>query len=176
MEDYKHASDCTAHRKIKPVYFSSKLIANRSGSRSNVAATWLRMDTGRGYTRGFVPAALHPSSKLEYFRINKDSKTANSTVDEGLHPVQPPSRAHSREKTRISNEFGDPRVTRTGLDPTRTRVRFLRVRVRVGPKVPADVPVSILKLGPKRAATRLIAEHVTVILPPVTALYAAWYL
>ncbi|KAJ7827662.1 hypothetical protein B0H14DRAFT_2595158 [Mycena olivaceomarginata] len=101
------------------------------------------MDTGRGYTRGFVPAALHPSSKLEYFRINKDSKTANSTVDE---------------------------------DPTRTRVRFLRVRVRVGPKVPADVPVSILKLGPKRAATRLIAEHVTVILPPVTALYAAWYL
>jgi hypothetical protein len=29
------------------------------------------------------------------------------------------------------------------LDPTRARVRFLRGRVRVGPKVPAGVPVSI---------------------------------
>ncbi|KAJ7340559.1 hypothetical protein DFH08DRAFT_1012601 [Mycena albidolilacea] len=39
----------------------------------------------------------------------------------------------------------DPRVTRTVLDPTRVRVRFLRVRVRVHLKVPAGVPVSILR-------------------------------
>ncbi|KAJ7349863.1 hypothetical protein DFH08DRAFT_807202 [Mycena albidolilacea] len=80
----------------------------------------------------YLAVVLHPSSKLEYFCINKVSKTANSTVE---------------------------------------------TKVRVGPKVLAGVPVSILKLlGPKRAATRLIAEHVTIILPPVTALYAAWYL
>ncbi|KAJ7307632.1 hypothetical protein DFH08DRAFT_824161 [Mycena albidolilacea] len=65
----------------------------------SIPSGWLRMNTGRGYTREFVPAgvrgygcsksnsilmlhiALHPSSRLEYFRINKVSKTVNSTVE-----------------------------------------------------------------------------------------------
>ncbi|KAJ7803113.1 hypothetical protein B0H14DRAFT_3778696 [Mycena olivaceomarginata] len=47
-------------------------------------------------TRGFLDihylvVALHPSSKLEYFRINKVSKTANSTVETKFQRIWGPA-------------------------------------------------------------------------------------
>ncbi|KAJ7502660.1 hypothetical protein B0H11DRAFT_2188444 [Mycena galericulata] len=77
----------------------------------------LRMDTGRGYTRGFVPAAPRSGSRLEHFHINKFSKTAISTVEKQLHTLL---LHHSGERKKnyagnsagILDGFEDPRVRR----------------------------------------------------------------
>ncbi|KAJ7654246.1 hypothetical protein B0H14DRAFT_2659458 [Mycena olivaceomarginata] len=89
------------------------------------------MDTGRGYGSQFqtraqpvyptrVPAGFwtfsiwplrfHPISKLEYFRINKVSKTATSTVEtKGIKP---------------SRKITERRAVKTGTPPYRRRGWF----------------------------------------------------
>ncbi|KAJ7467230.1 hypothetical protein B0H11DRAFT_2197366 [Mycena galericulata] len=113
-----------------------------------------RLDNVKGRTRTAPSAATpHPSSKLEYFHINKFSKTAISIVEEQLHTWSNLYRAHTAEKKTKFNyivkqstfyctildekmlfmlEFrGYTRRVRGPADPTRMRVRFLRVRVRI---------------------------------------------
>ncbi|KAJ7265678.1 hypothetical protein C8J57DRAFT_1229905 [Mycena rebaudengoi] len=64
---------------------------------------WLRIDTGRGYTRGFVPAVHHPSSKLEYFHIKKFSTTA--IVEKQVRTRLNLYRAHTAENKPKSNHI-----------------------------------------------------------------------